>query len=54
MVEEKEGKYIIGLLDYDTHNWVTGMRAVNGWRKKQRNKAQSNKERRLISVLGLT
>ena len=30
MVEEKEGKYIIGLLDCDTHNWVTGMRAVNG------------------------
>jgi len=28
MVEEKEG--IIGLLACDTHNWVTGMRAVNG------------------------
>ena len=23
MVEEKEGKYIIVLLDCDTHNWVT-------------------------------
>ena len=30
MVEEKEGNYIIGLLACDTHNWVTGMRAVNG------------------------
>jgi len=30
MVEEKEGKYIIVLLDCDTNNWVTSMRAVNG------------------------
>ena len=46
MVEEKEGNYIIGLLACDTHNWVTGMRAVNGWRKKQRN--QRNKEKKVI------
>ena len=55
MVEEKVGDC---LLACDTYNWVIGMRAVNGWRKKQRENKEinkeSNKERKLISLLGFS
>ena len=58
MVEEKVDDYVIGLLACDTYNWVIGMRAVNGWRKKQRENKEinkeSNKERKLISLLGFS
>ena len=57
MVEEKVDDYVIGLLACDTYNWVIGMRAVNGWKKQRENKEinkESNKERKLISLLGFS
>ena len=58
MVEEKVDDYAIGLLACDTYNRVIGIRAVNGWRKKQRENKEinkeSNKERKLISLLGFS